>query len=197
VTDQTATAPPVRTAAEIRAELDAIAPMPEFGHLTAAALARHFAVRAQQRCWRALNGGDDDGLDPVRIAAMCAEFAAAHALYALHAQTHHGPELELGVAPAFAERLRDCTPVMVAEQIRDAVCDGDGIGEWLNEHLGQETTDRIASLMAELSAAVKDTEPAAAGTEPPLPVRASADPAVPAGDPAAAPGDPVRLACRT
>jgi transcriptional regulator with XRE-family HTH domain len=148
------TTPPVNRIAEIRAELDAIAPMPEDGFVTAAQIAAHFAVRAQQRCWLALNS-DDEGLEPAWVAAMGAEFAAAHALYALHAQSHAGPELGLGIPPAVAEQLRGCTPDEAAVQIRDAVCDGDGIGEWLWEHLGEQTARRVSALMEQLDAAVK------------------------------------------
>jgi transcriptional regulator with XRE-family HTH domain len=157
------TTPPVNRIAEIRAELDAIAPMPEERPVTAGQLAAHFAVRAAQREWLALNGSGDEGLDPVRIAALGAEFAAAHALYAFHAGAHAGPELGLGIPPAVAEGLRGCTPDEAAVQIRDAVCDGDGIGEWLWEHLGEETARKVSGLMEQLDAAVKAAK---GGSEP-------------------------------
>jgi len=138
---------PAPGVAEIRAELDAIAPMPEDGPITARELARHFAVRAGQRGWLALNGSSDEGLDPVRIAAMTAEFAAAHALLAL------------------AELTPDDADI-VADQVRDAIWDGGGIGEWLWEHLGDETSRKVNDLMEQLAAALKEADEPAAEPEP-------------------------------
>ena len=45
-------------AREIRAKLDAIAPLPETGPVTAAQLGRHFAIRAQERWAHMLNAID-------------------------------------------------------------------------------------------------------------------------------------------
>jgi hypothetical protein len=143
--------PPPSRIAEIRAELDSIAPLPENGPVTVAELARYFAVRAQERGWRTLNGAT---LDRAQIAAMAAEFAAAHALYALYAQSHAGPELPLGIEPAVDEALRGITPDEAATQLRDAICDGDGIGEWLYAHLGDKTCRKVNDLASELDAAL-------------------------------------------
>ena len=114
---------------EIRAQLDAIAPLPE--DVTATDLARHLAVRAQERFCRMLSPLVP--FDDQQVAAMCAEFAAAHALYAL------------GETPSAATAL-------VAAQIRDAWEDGGGIGEWLWEHLGAETAKQVTALAEEMMA---------------------------------------------
>jgi hypothetical protein len=119
---------------EIRAKLDAIAPLPEDGAVTAGALARHFAVRAQERFTRMLHPAVP--VDHVQVSAMCAEFAAAHALIAL-------------------EACRSRSGNLTAAQIRDAICDGGGVGEWLWEHLGGETFAKVSGLaeaMAEAQA---------------------------------------------
>ena len=134
--------PPVPRIAEIRAELDAIAPMREDGPITAAELARYFAVRAQERFVRALLPGSDYDLDPARVAAAVAEFVAARAL----AGWHQGD----------------------VSAIRDAISgDGDLMGEWLADFLGSATARRVADLAEQLQeawTATKQAEP-----EPPLP----------------------------
>jgi hypothetical protein len=146
---------------EIREQLNAIAPCPEDGDITAAALGRYLAVAAQERWAREMSKAGTS-IDPAQLHAMCAEFAAAHALFALHAQSHAGPELGLGIGPAVAERLRGCTPAEVAAQIRDAWMDGGSIGEWLYEHLGEETITAVSKLTAELDAARADAADTAA-----------------------------------
>jgi len=131
-TTETTTAP---GAAEIRAELDAIAPMREDGPITAAELARYFAVRAQERFVRALLPGSDY-LDPARVDAAVAEFVAARAL----AGWHQGD----------------------AGAIRDAISgDGDLMGEWLADFLGEETARRVADLAEQLQEAWTATRQAA------------------------------------
>jgi hypothetical protein len=113
---------------EIRAKLDAIAPFPEAGNVTAEALARYFGVRAQERFTKMLHPAGQ--ADVTQVAAMSAEFAAAHALYAL--------------APLQLSAL-------AAAQIRDAIEDGGGIGEWLYEHLGKETASAVSVLAEQLA----------------------------------------------
>lgn len=132
-------------AREIRAKLDAIAPLPEDGPVTAGQLGRYFAVRAQERWARMLNAPGTD-LNPLRFAVTCAEFAAAHALLALD-----DPASDLFVAEGEGERTAD----MVAVQIREALNDGGGIGEWLWEHLGEETVTQVNALCTELDAAAE------------------------------------------
>jgi hypothetical protein len=119
---------------EIRAKLDAIAPWPESETVTAADLGRHFAVRAQERFTKMLHPAVD--ADPQQVSAMGAEFAAAHALYALAAM-----RLPEGVADG------------VAPEIRDAISDGGEIGPWLFGHLGKETSQAVAALAEELAEA--------------------------------------------
>ena len=143
-----------RTAAEIRAELDAIAPLPGGGEVTALQLARHFAVRAQERWSRLLARPSLGDALPWQVCAMAGEFAAAHALYGLVAVNHQGAELPLGVPPAVAEGIRGCSPDDVAGQIRDAVEGGSDIGEWLFDHLGEETVTKVRELVPELVAAI-------------------------------------------
>jgi hypothetical protein len=128
---------------EIRAKLDAIAPLPAGETVTARDLGRHFAVRAQERWTRGLEPWGP-GLDPAQISAMCAEFAAAHALYALaEADGNIVPEDEAGSA-------------FTAAQIRDAIEDGE-IGPRLYEHLGGEMSNAVARLAGELVAAMAAT----------------------------------------
>ena len=117
---------------EIRAQLDAIAPLPEDGAVTAKSLAEHFAVRAQERFTRMLHPLAE--VEQVQVSAMCAEFAAAHALIALDA-------------------CRSRSGNLTAAQIRDAICDGGGVGEWLWEHLGGETSARVAALAEQMAEA--------------------------------------------
>jgi hypothetical protein len=129
------------TATEIRRQLDAIAPLPEDGDVTAAQLARYMAVRASERWNRQLSGRVP--LDHQQLSAMLAEFAAAHALGAL--------------AEADPKVGDWC-----AIQIRDAMEDGGSVGEWLWEMLGDETAQKVQALAGELAAAVAaDAEVAA------------------------------------
>lgn len=125
-----------RTPAEIRAELDATAPLPDAdAGGEAAALALHFAARAQERWARMLLGERD----PNYVAAMAAEFAASHALRALY-------------------RVNSGEADLAADQIAGALEDGGSIGEWLWDHL-RTTADRITALAEELDAAVGDDVP--------------------------------------
>jgi hypothetical protein len=117
----------VRKQFEIRAKLDAIAPLPEDRPPTALVLARHLAVRAAERHVRQLDPRVP--FDSRQIAAMTAEFAAAHALYAL-AEGGSGDE--------------------AAAQIADAWDDGGEIGEWLYQHLG-ETVNEVSALAGKLT----------------------------------------------
>lgn len=124
----------VRKQFDIRRRLDAIAPLagdPDVS-VTATELARHFAVRALERFVRCADPRVP--YDAQQIPVMCAEFAAAHALYAL------------GEEPGeFTSRI--------ATQIRDALEDGGEIGGWLNEHLGADTAKAVSALADELTEA--------------------------------------------
>jgi hypothetical protein len=131
----TETKPDKTKLAEIRAKLDAIAPLPETGDVTAMQLARHMAVRAQER-WTRMLAAAGTGVDHLQLSAMLAEFATAHALGAL---------FEAG--PKAAD--------WCAVQIRDAMEDGGAVGEWLWELLGEETSREVAALAEELAAAVQ------------------------------------------
>jgi len=131
---------------EIRGKLDEIAPFPEGETVTAADLARFFAVRAQERFTRMAHPAVP--FDVTQVAAMTAEFAAAHALLAL-------AECDTG---AFTPETGSA---FVAAQIREAMLDGGGTGEWLYEHLGAETSNRVAKLAGELA----DEQAAMAATE--------------------------------
>jgi hypothetical protein len=133
--------------AAIREKLDAIAPLPEDGEVTAAQLARYMAVRAQERWTRMLSPQPPaPPFDHQQTAAMCAEYAAAHALTALNVADSEGATL-------------------VASQIRYAMEDGGSVGEWLWEILGEETAGQVARLTDELTAAqapgTDDTSPSA------------------------------------
>ena len=130
---------------EIR-KLDEIAPFPEGETVTAPDLARFFAVRAQERFTKMLHPAMS--VDPEQVSAMGAEFAAAHALLALAETDTDTFSQETGSA-------------FVAAQIRDAIDDGGEIGEWLFEHLGAETSNRVAKLAGELA----DEQAATAATE--------------------------------
>jgi hypothetical protein len=122
---------------EIRAKLDAIAPFPDGENVTARELARYMAVRAQERFTKMLHPAVP--LDAAQVAAMGAEFAAAHALFAL-------AEADGNVAPE-----DESSSAFTAAQIRDAIEDGGEIGSWLYEHLGEETSNEVASLAGELA----------------------------------------------
>jgi hypothetical protein len=124
---------------EIRAKLDAIAPFPDGETVTAEALARYFGVRAQERFTKMLHPAVE--VDPLQIAAMTAEFAAAHALYAL-------AETDGNVVPA-----DESSSAEVAAQIRDAIDDGGEVGGWLFDHLGKEKSGAVAALAEELAEA--------------------------------------------
>jgi hypothetical protein len=127
MTDTTAT----RTPAEIRADLDAVAPLPQGDD--AVALALHFAVRAQER-WAGMTAPSGRGIDPEQVSLMCAEFAASHALRTLH-------------------RVSSGEANLAADQIAGALEDGGIVGEWLWDHL-RTTADRITELAEELNSAV-------------------------------------------
>jgi hypothetical protein len=120
---------------EIRAKLDAIAPFPEGETVTAEALARFFAARAQERFTRMLR--PSGVVDQQQVAAMTAEFAAAHTLIAL---ANAGP-------------ADDHWPRRIAAEIRDAIEDGGDIGPWLFDHLGGETSRAVAALAEQLAEA--------------------------------------------
>ena len=139
----------VRKQFEIRRKLDAIAPFPEGETVTAADLARHFAVRAQERFTKMLHPAVE--VDGAQVAAMGAEFAAAHALLALAEDDSDTFPPETGSA-------------FVAAQIRDALEDGGEIGSWLFDLLGEETSNAVAKLAGELAAlaAAERAEKAAA-----------------------------------
>jgi hypothetical protein len=125
----------VRKQFEIRRKLDAIAPLPDDRPPTAIVLARHLAVRAAERNVRQLDPRVP--FDGLQIAAMTAEFAAAHALVTL-AEGGSGDE--------------------AAAQIADAWDDGGEIGEWLYQHLGEQTVNEVSALAGKLT----DAEAAAA-----------------------------------
>jgi len=123
---------------EISKRLDEITPYPEHGTVTAAGLAKYLATWAQVAYVTGLNPAADL---PGRQAVlrMAAEFAAAHALYAL-------ADLNEGRAN------------VVAAQIFDAWEDGGGIGEWLWEHLrgDAEVIGRLAEELASAQAVTAD-----------------------------------------
>lgn len=104
------------TQEQIRARQNEIAPYPEWGtKVTGESLARYLAVLAQLGWSRNVTPfiRDDQEIPPQQVAA---NFAAAHALLALH---EADPE----------------KAALTAAQIADAWNDGGGIGEWLYEHL--------------------------------------------------------------
>jgi len=129
----------VRRQFAIRQKLDAIAPLPLADLATAMDLARHFAVRAQERLIRCTDPRVP--YDAQQIPVMCAEFAAAHALFALR-------EAEGNVSPD-----DEASSAFVATQIRDALEDGGRIGGWLYEHLGADTAKAVSALADELTEA--------------------------------------------
>jgi hypothetical protein len=118
---------------EIRRKLDAIAPFPQGETVTARDLARHFAVCAQERFTKMLHPAVE--VDGAQVAAMGAEFAAAHALLAL----------------TVADVTAPIRSGFVAAQIRDALEDGGEIGSWLFDLLGEETSNDVAKLAGELA----------------------------------------------
>ena len=130
---------------EIRERLNAIAPYPEHGNVTANGLARYLAVKAQVTYVTSLDPAADHP-DMQVIARMVAEFAAAHALYAL--------------ADAGNDMHAVTAANLVASQIWEAWEDGGSIGEWLWVHLGEETCNAVSALAGELSAAQAAVEAA-------------------------------------
>jgi len=118
---------------EIRRQLTAIAPLPEEGDVTAEQLARHLAVRAQER-WSRQIGYPGDPIDNLQLSCLLAEFAAAHALATL-----------FEADPKMAN--------WAAVQIRDAFEDGGSVGEWLWELLGGKTVEKVSKLVGGLIAA--------------------------------------------
>lgn len=125
----TETTAPAERAKQISDRLLEIAPYPETGMITAAALARYLAVRAQVIYVQQLS--PNGMMSRQQIDLMTVLFAAAHALDAL------------------GEKGRDNAD-QVAAQIHDAWEDGAGIGELLWGHLGSEAAAEAASLAEEL-----------------------------------------------
>jgi hypothetical protein len=116
-------------AREIHAKLDALAPYPSAGDVTATGMARYLAKQAQVS-W--VRGMDSPGcLDRVEVARMMSEFAAAHALSAFADSDPAGADL-------------------AAAQIHDAWEDGGGVGEWIWDLLAPVATE-IAALTNELA----------------------------------------------
>jgi hypothetical protein len=130
----------VRRQFEIRAKLDAIAPLPEDAPVSAAEMARYFAVRAQERYVRMLDPRVT--FNGQQIAAMCAEAAAAMALDAL------------------AGSASDQDSRRAAAAIRDSLAEGGPAGEWLFEFLGADTAEAVAALADELTEATPASGPA-------------------------------------
>ena len=140
-TETTAMPDHVRKQFEIRRKLDAIAPLSDDPDVTVTAteLARYFAVRAQERFIRVADPRVP--YDAQQIPLMCAEFAAAHALYAL-AESDGNVSADDESSSSF-----------VATQIREALEDGGEIGGWLFEHLGADTAKAVSALGDELTEA--------------------------------------------
>jgi hypothetical protein len=129
---------------EIRAELDQIAPLPEDGEVSATALRLHLAMEAQL-AWARLTSMTCE-ITKTDIAIVQGYFAAAHALDGL---------VSVGEQPGGGCDVR---VNLTAAQIRDALFDAGGTGEWLYEHLGPAAR-RVATLaeeMADLSAAAPE-----------------------------------------
>jgi hypothetical protein len=104
------------TREQIRARQNEIAPYPDPGtEVTGESLARYLAALAQLGWSRNLTPFIRDDQE-IPIQQVAANFAAAHALLALHE-----------IDPEKA--------AFTAAQIADAWNDGGGIGEWLFEHL--------------------------------------------------------------
>lgn len=118
---------------EIRAKLDAIAPYDPDGTVTAAGLAKCMAVSAQIRWVQMWQPGGTENTD--RMAAMLAAHAAARALEALARRDVNPP----------GENASD----YIASEIRDAQEDGEGVGAWLWEYLGEETARAVTALTEE------------------------------------------------
>lgn len=130
------TTDPMKRVGEIRAELNRLAPYEPAGEaVTAGSLGRYLAMEAQV-AWARMTSMDWPIL-PADIGLLQGNFAAAHALLALHE-----------LAPQEAGE--------VAEQIHQAFEDGGGVGEWLRDHHGADT-ERIAGLAAELAKVTPQT----------------------------------------
>jgi hypothetical protein len=142
---------------EVRARLDAIAPLPDDGPVPPAAMARWLAVRAQERWARQMHAPGAEH-DHAQVAVMVTEFAAAVALWALAATEHRGAELPLGLEPAVPQFIRDMPAAGVAAFIRDCWEDGGAIGEFLWEFLGAEVADAVSAEAGLLAAAVARKE---------------------------------------
>lgn len=139
------------TVADIRHQLSAVASLPAEGEtVTARQMARHFAVRAAERGRKQLDPGYGSDLDVRELACMVAEYAAAHALH-----------MFANVSAAHAD--------IAADQIKDAMDDGGGIGEWLWEMLGAETSEQVARLTDQLVAAIAEADAKPDAPEQPLP----------------------------
>lgn len=122
-----------RNIMDLRTRLTALAAYPEDGPVKAWDMARHFAIRAQERWVRQLDGRTD--IDHQQLAVMAAEFAAAHALYSA---------------------MTGARPDDFATEIRDALEDGGVIGEWLWDYLGDETCSKVRELTEALMAAQQE-----------------------------------------
>lgn len=136
---------------EIRDQIDAYAPYPSTGDVSAAGLARRMTVVALKRsAWLACSPfrDSDRARWTAELDAMCADFAAAVALYAL-ADKGMG-ELDLGVQPLVPEAIRGLQPAEVATFIRDIWETGE-LGEFLYEFLGRETAEAISGLVEQLA----------------------------------------------
>lgn len=123
----------------ISSRLMEIAPWPGWGdEATAASVARYLAVNAQMAFAMHItpfSGTDGSGrLDPDVIARINAQFAAAHSLLALRE-----------AAPDDAEA--------VAKEIATAWSDGQGVGEWLWDHLGRVVSEEVERLAEDKLAA--------------------------------------------
>jgi hypothetical protein len=126
----TETTTPAERAKQIRARIGDIAPYPQaIRDVTASGLARHLAVRAQVIHVQQMH--PDGELDRDQINLLTIMFAAAHALYALAAN-------DSGRAD------------QVAAEIWSAWEDGQGVGEWLWDHLGMEVCGEAGDLAEEL-----------------------------------------------
>ena len=117
-------------AKQIHARLGEIAPYPQaIRDVTASGLARHLAVRAQVIHVQQLH--PDGELDKGQVNLLTIMFAASHALYALAA-----------IDPGRADQA--------AAEIWSAWEDGQGVGEWLWDHLGTEAAGEVSDLAEEL-----------------------------------------------
>lgn len=116
--------------ARLRNELTALAPLSEDGPATAVTLARFMAARGYERHAKLLHPYLP--LEHCQIATMGAEFAAARVLL------------------AFAE-VDQAAADKAAGQVWDAICAGDGIGEWLWHDLGAETAGQVGALAGQMA----------------------------------------------